>query len=130
MTNEKLLRLAEALEIDEMYQHGKSDGRSVFPNYHIDEFGKCWYWESVLSKKIEWSIDGPDMGNVAAVVIERLQEMESCTTIMGRQGGDGSFFIARVSLFLNGRITTKTITNKSFPLALIEAACKALGVEG
>lgn len=73
MTNVDL-KIAEALEIDEAYQHGKSGGKAVFPSYHVNEHGVTIYRKSAMDKGFIFDLDGPDAGNTADAIKALLAE--------------------------------------------------------
>jgi hypothetical protein len=125
MTNEKLLKLAEKSGIP-------ITDSPKFIEKTIMRYGSTYYYYhlDIEGDSFEWSIDSPDLGNVAAVVEERIRAHKNFNGIQVKmdfrlvevviffayhEKGDGQHFIGIA---------------ESFPMALIEAACKALGVEG
>jgi hypothetical protein len=123
MTNERLLKLAEKLGIPVLEKYPEAD-----PPYIVTELQDLpiysWIGEDGQWHSFIWSIDGPDLGNVAAVVWKRLEgkwiiELRN-NPIMGIT------FCKLVSMKDNSKYDA---WNDDPSVALIEAAGKALGVE-
>lgn len=118
MTNERLLRLAEALGLDMSEFRIKLD-RGIQINMY---------------RASEWSLDGPDLGNVAAVVAERLVDLGFVVDTSQGVWDDKLHHMVRIIRWaesddLSGYQEWEAFEDNT-QMALVEAACRALGVEG
>jgi hypothetical protein len=116
--DDRLLRLAEKLGIRCI-----APGAPVPGVYPLIIQGK-YYYPSRLGPHFEWSLTGPDLGNVAAVVWERLG---SAWIIELRTNPMMGINICKlVSTKDNSKYES---WNDNPSLSLIDAACKAMGIE-
>jgi hypothetical protein len=121
--DDRLLRLAEALGIPvrERNYYGRD-----YPRIRTMSSGDAHLYEKTKQEAFIWSLTGPDLGNVAAVVRKCIQKQGFNIVIESLSNGRCFADIYTEDAMAD---SIGSAESQDADFALVEAACKAMGIE-